>query len=64
MTDDHAPDFAIWRKAINEGIKGGARLFVADIELPDTTKNKAAYEGFSKLGFYIPYTRFHYRLNK
>lgn len=64
MTDDHAPDFAIWQKAINDARKDGARLFVADIELPNKMKNKAAYEGFSKLGFYIPYTRFHYRLNK
>lgn len=64
MTTDCAPDFAIWRKAIADGLKEGAVLFVADIELPDKEKNKAAYEGFKQLGFYIPYTRYHYRLNK
>ena len=64
MTPDCAPDFAIWRKAIADELKEGAVLFVADIELPDKEKNKAAYEGFRHLGFYIPYTRYHYRLNK
>ena len=64
MTNDHAPDFAIWRKAIEDGLKEHAILFVADIELPDKEKNKAAYDGFKQLGFYIPYTRYHYRLNK
>jgi hypothetical protein len=28
----------------------------------DKQKNKDAYDGFSKLGFIIPYTRYHYRL--
>lgn len=64
MTPDCAPDFAIWRRAIADGLKEGAILFVADIELPDKEKNKAAYDGFKQLGFEIPYTRYHYRLNK
>lgn len=64
MTPDCAPDFAIWKKAIADGLKEGAILFVADIELPDKEKNNAAYEGFKQLGFYIPYTRYHYRLNR
>jgi hypothetical protein len=64
MTYDYAPDFAIWRKAIKDGLKEQSVLFVADIELPDKEKNKAAYEGFKQLGFHIPYTRYHYRLNK
>ena len=64
MTHDYAPDFAIWKKAIEDGLKEGAILFVADIELPDKEKNKEAYEGFKQLGFKIPYTRYHYRLNK
>jgi hypothetical protein len=64
MTSVYAPDFAIWRRAIQDGLKEGAVLFVADIELPDKEKNKEAYEGFEKLGFQIPYTRYHYRLNK
>ena len=64
MTSVYAPDFAIWRKAIEDGIKEGDILFVADIELPDKEKNKPAYEGFKKLGFVIPYTRYHYRLNR
>jgi len=64
MTRDCDPDFAIWEKAIADCIKDGAKLFVADIELPDKEKNKAAYEGFSRLGFHIAYTRYHYRLNK
>lgn len=64
MTPDCGPDFAIWRRAIADGLKEGAILFVADIELPDKEKNKAACEGFKQLGFEIPYTRSHYRLNK
>jgi hypothetical protein len=64
MTTDYALDFAIWKKAIRDGLKDGAILFVADIELPDKEKNKPAYEGFKQLGFIVPYTRFHYRLNQ
>jgi hypothetical protein len=64
MTSAYAPDFAIWRKAIQDGLDDGAVLFVADIELPDKERNKPAFEGFKKLGFMIPYTRFHYRLNR
>jgi hypothetical protein len=62
MTFNCAPDFAIWRKAIVDGLNEGAVLFVADIELPDKEKNKAAYNGFKQLGFQIPYTRYHYKL--
>ena len=64
MTHDYKPDFAIWRKAIKDGLKEHSILFVADIELPDKEKNKAAYAGFKELGFRIPYTRYHYRLNR
>lgn len=64
MTADCEPDFEIWKKAIADALKEGAILFVADIELPDKVKNTAAYEGFKQLGFQIPYTRFHYRLNR
>jgi len=62
MTTNYAPDFAIWKKAIQDDLQEGAVLFVADIELPDKEKNKEAYEGFKQLGFVIPYTRYHYRL--
>jgi len=64
MTKVYAPDFVIWEKAIQDGLKEGVILFVADIELPDTEKNKPAYDGFKRLGFVIPYTRYHYRLNR
>jgi hypothetical protein len=64
MTSDCGPDFTIWKRAIHDCLQEGTLLFVADIELPDKEKNKAAYEGFKQLGFYIPYTRYHYRLNK
>ena len=64
MTPDCQPDFAIWKRAIQDCLNDGAILFVADIELPDKEKNKSAYEGFKQLGFHIPYTRYHYRLNK
>jgi hypothetical protein len=64
MTKDYVPDFAIWKKAISDELKDGATLFVADIELPDKEKNKNAYDGFKQLGFYIPYTRYHYRLDR
>lgn len=64
MTKDCGPDFAIWQKAISDRLQEGAVLFVADIELPDPHTNKDAYDGFTRLGFEIPYTRYHYRLNK
>lgn len=64
MTNDYAPDYAIWERAIQDGLKEGIRLFVADIELPDKEKNKTAYANFKNLGFMIPYTRYHYRLNR
>jgi hypothetical protein len=64
MTPDCKPDFAIWKRAILDCLKEGATLFVADIESPDKEKNKAAYDGYKQLGFHIPYTRYHYRLNK
>lgn len=64
MTSEYAPDFAIWRRAIQDGLKEGVILFVADIELPDKEKNNAAYDGFKRLGFQIAYTRYHYRFNK
>ena len=64
MIGDCEPDFAIWKQALTDGLKQGAILFVADIELPDKVKNKATYDGFRELGFLIPYTRYHYRLNK
>ena len=64
MTPDCKPDFQIWKRAIRDALKEGAVFFVADIELPDKEKNRSAYEGFRQLGFTIPYTRLHYRLNK
>ena len=64
MTPNCEPDFAIWRRAISDELNAGAVMFVADIELADKQKNQRAYEGFERLGFRIPYTRFHYRLNK
>lgn len=64
MTSNYNPDFAIWQVAIRDGLNKGVELFVADIELPDPEKKGMAYEGFKTLGFEIPYTRFHYRLNK
>jgi hypothetical protein len=39
-------------------------MMVMDIELPDKDKTSPAYIGFKELGFEIPYTRYHYRLNK
>jgi hypothetical protein len=64
MTQDGAPDFAIWKRAVADGLKLGVILFVADIELPDKVRNSNAYEVFARLGFTNPYTRYHYRLNK
>lgn len=64
MTTDCTADFAIWEQAIADHLADGAKLFVADIELPDRVKNKDAYDGFNRLGFTIPYTRYHYRLQR
>ena len=47
MTHDYAPDFAIWRKALADGLKEHAILFVADIELPDREKKKQLMTAFN-----------------
>ena len=51
MTHDCDPDFAIWKKAIADCVKDGAKLFVADIELPDKEKTKQPMKDFCNWDF-------------
>jgi hypothetical protein len=59
-TDDHEPDAAICDVAVRDGLAGGARGFLADIEAPSPALDTPAYERFARLGFRRPYVRTHY----
>jgi hypothetical protein len=60
MTSDHAPDAAICRAIVADGLALGASGFVADIEAPSPGRDTPAYRNASDLGFRVPYTRTHH----
>ena len=60
MTPDHAPDAALCRALVAEGLAQGAAGFVADIEAPSAALDTPAYAIFSGMGFRVPYTRTHH----
>jgi hypothetical protein len=60
MTSDHAPDAAICRALVADGLARGAAGFAADIEAPSAAMDTPAYAIFSRLGFRVPYTRTHH----
>jgi hypothetical protein len=45
---------------VHDGLKMGAKLFVADIEKPDPKMDTPAYLDFARLGFSRPYFRTNY----
>jgi hypothetical protein len=60
MTSDYAPDAAICAAIVADGPKLGARMLIADIELPSEAMDTPAYADFAALGFSRPYTRTHW----
>jgi hypothetical protein len=61
MTVDFEPDAALCAALVAEGLAGGARGFVADIEAPSAALDTPAYTYFARLGFARPYIRTHHR---
>ena len=62
MTSDYAPDAALCRAIVEDGLARGANGFVADVEAPSPSLDTPAYEDFGRLGFTRPYARIHYAL--
>jgi hypothetical protein len=60
VTGDYAPDAAICAAIVADGAKLGARMLIADIELPSEAMDTPAYADFAALGFSRPYTRTHW----
>ena len=60
MTDDHEPDAAICSFLLEDGLRRGARAFIADIEAPSAAMDTPAYDHFARLGFRRPYVRTHH----
>ena len=59
-TDDYEPDAALCEFIVEDGLRLGARTFLADIEAPSAAMETPAYEYFARLGFRRPYVRTHY----
>jgi hypothetical protein len=62
MTDDYEADAALCARMVADGLRDGARGFIADIEAPSPDRDTPAYGYFERLGFRIPYARTHWRL--
>jgi hypothetical protein len=60
MTDDYEADAAICARIVEDGLRLGARGFIADIEAPSVAMDTPAYEHFARLGFRRPYVRTHW----
>jgi hypothetical protein len=60
MTADYEPDAAICARIVADGVAGGVRGFVADIEAPSAELDTPAYRDFARLGFSRPYVRTHW----
>jgi hypothetical protein len=60
MTSDYAPDAAICRAIVADGLARRAAGFVADIEAPSPELDTPPYRDFAALGFMRPYARVHY----
>lgn len=58
--DDYEPDAAICARIVEDGLRLGARGFLADIEAPSEAMDTPAYEYFGALGFTRPYVRSHW----
>jgi len=51
MTQDFSLDFHLCREIIKDGLRLGAKCFVADIEKPDAEMNHDGYHNFGAMGF-------------
>jgi hypothetical protein len=60
--EDYEPDAAICARIVEDGLRLGARGFLADIEAPSEAMDTPAYEYFPALGFTRPYVRTHWAL--
>src|SRR5438874_2629758 len=49
-TDDYEPDATICNVIVEDGLRLGARSFIADIEAPSETMDTPAYAYFARLG--------------
>lgn len=58
--DDYEPDAALCARIVEDGLKLGARGFLADIEAPSEDMDTPAYAYFPALGFRRPYVRTHW----
>lgn len=59
-TDDYEPDAAICARIVEDGLRLGARGFLADIEAPSDAMDTPSYAYFPALGFTRPYVRTHW----
>lgn len=59
-TDDYEPDAAVCATIVADGLAGGVRRFIADIEAPSANMDTPAYDYFARLGFGRPYVRRHW----
>jgi hypothetical protein len=57
MAPSFALDARLCQTMVSDGLKLGAKLFVADIEKPSTKMDTPAYQDFAHLGFTRPYFR-------
>jgi hypothetical protein len=60
MTPSFALDARLCQAMVHDGLKMGAKLFVADIEKPSPKMDTPAYSDFAQLGFTRPYFRTNY----
>jgi hypothetical protein len=60
MAPSYDVDAQLCQTIIRDGLRLGARYFVADIEAPSAEMNTPAYRNFAALGFRRPYFRSHY----
>jgi hypothetical protein len=60
MAPSYDVDAQLCQAIIHDGLRLGARYFVADIEAPTAEMNTPAYRNFEALGFRRPYFRSHY----
>jgi hypothetical protein len=60
MAPSFALDARLCQTMMHEGLKMGAKLFVADIEKPALKMDTPAYQDFANLGFSRPYFRSNY----
>jgi hypothetical protein len=60
MAPSFALDARLCQTMVRDGLKLGAKLFVADIEKPSSTMDTPAYADFARLGFSRPYFRTNY----